>query len=179
MKRPLRIVAVVVAVLIVLLVVVPFLIPVDKFRPTIEQKASQALGRQVQFGSLSLSLISGSLSAENLSIGDDPKFSTSPFLTAKSLKVGVEIFPLIFSKTLNITGITIENPQVTLLHNPAGQWNYSSLGASAAKSAQKPAASASSTATSPADLSVQKFTLADGSIVVGSTSLRSAAPTIT
>ena len=169
MKRPLRIVAIVVAVLIVLLVVVPFLIPVDKFRPTIEQKASQALGRQVQFGSLSLSLISGSLSAENLSIGDDPKFSTSPFLTAKSLKVGVEIFPLIFSKTLNITGITIENPQVTLLHNPAGQWNYSSLGGSAAKSAQKPVASASNTATSPADLSVQKFTLADGSIVVGST----------
>jgi AsmA protein len=170
MKRPLRIVAVIAAVLVVLLVVVPFLIPVDKFRPTIQQKASQALGRQVEFGSLSLSLFSGSLSAENLSIGDDPKFSTSPFLTAKSLKVGVEIFPLIFSKTLNITGITIENPQVTLLHNPAGQWNYSSLGASAAKSAQKPAASASNTATSPADLSVQKFTLADGSIVVGSTS---------
>ncbi|MGC1414363.1 MAG: AsmA family protein [Candidatus Acidiferrum sp.] len=169
MKRPLRIVAIIAAVLIVLLVVVPFLIPVDKFRPTIQQKASQALGRQVEFGSLSLSLFSGSLSAENLSIGDDPKFSTSPFLTAKSLKVGVEIFPLIFSKTLNITGITIENPQVTLLHNPAGQWNYSSLGASAAKSAQKADASASNTATSSADLSVQKFTLADGSIVVGST----------
>lgn len=170
MKRTFRIVVIVVAVLIVLLVVVPFLIPVDKFRPTIEQKASQALGRQVQFGSLSLSLISGSLSAEDLSIGDDAKFSTSPFLTAKSLKVGVEIFPLIFSKTLNITGITIENPQVTLLHNPAGQWNYSSLGGSARKSAQEPAASASGTAASPADLSVQKFTLADGSIVVGSTS---------
>jgi AsmA protein len=169
MKRPLRIVAIIAAVLIVLLVVVPFLIPVDKFRPTIQQKASQALGRQVEFGSLSLSLFSGSLSAENLSIGDDPKFSTSPFLTAKSLKVGVEIFPLIFSKTLNITGITIENPQVTLLHNPAGQWNYSSLGASKAKSAQKADASASNAATSPADLSVQKFTLADGSIVVGST----------
>lgn len=85
MKRTFRIVVIVVAVLIVLLVVVPFLIPVDKFRPTIEQKASQALGRQVQFGSLSLSLISGSLSAEDLSIGDDVKFSTSPFLTAKSL----------------------------------------------------------------------------------------------
>lgn len=170
MKRTLRIVAIVVVVVILLLVVVPFLIPVDKFRPTIEEKASQALGRQVQFGSLSLSLISGSLSAESLSIGDDPKFSTSPFLTAKSLKVGVEIIPLILSKTLNVTGITIENPQVTLLHNPAGQWNYSTLGGSAANSAQKPAASASGAASSAADLSVQKFTLADGSIIVGSTS---------
>ena len=162
MNRTLRIVAIVVAVLIVLLVVAPFLIPVDKFRPTIEEKASQALGRNVQLGNLSLSLFSGSLSAESLSIGDDPKFSKSPFLTAKSLKVGVEIMPLIFSKTLNITGITIESPEVTLLHNAAGDWNYSSLGGASAKS--------SKSATSTADLSVQKFTLKDGRIIVGSTS---------
>src|SRR5438105_5880847 len=42
------------------------------------EKASAALGRKVQLGNLSLSLLSGSLSAENLSIGDDPKFSSSP-----------------------------------------------------------------------------------------------------
>jgi AsmA protein len=168
MNRTLRIVAIVVVVFIVLLVIAPFLIPVDKFRPTIEEKASQALGRQVQLGGLSLSLITGSLSAENLSIGDDPKFSTSPFLTAKSLKVGVEILPLIFSKTLKVTGITIENPEVLLLHNSAGQWNYSTLGGAAAKSQQAQAAKASSSA-APADLSVEKFTLEDGRITVGST----------
>ena len=166
MKRTLRIVAIVVVVLLLIVVIVPFLIPVDKFRPTIEEKASQALGRQVQLGGLSLSLLTGSLSAQNLSVGDDPKFSSSPFLTAKSLKVGVEIMPLIFSKTLNVTGITIENPEVNLLHNPAGQWNYSTLGGAAAKSAQKPAASSS---TGPGDFSVQKFTLNDGRITVGST----------
>ena len=163
MKRTLRIVAIVVVVLIVLVVIVPFLIPVDKFRPTIEEKASQALGRKVELGNLSLSLISGSLSAESISIGDDPKFSSSPFLTAKSLKVGVEIMPLLFSKTLNVTGVTIESPEVVLLHNPAGQWNYSTLGGAAAKSQQAPAA------TSPADLSVEKFSLKDGRIVVGLT----------
>ena len=166
MNRTLRIVAIVVVVLILIVVVVPFLIPVDKFRPTIEEKATQALGRKVELGNLSLSLLSGSLSAESVSIGDDPKFSTSPFLTAKSLKVGVEIMPLIFSKTLNVTGIAIESPEVILLHNPAGQWNYSTLGGAAAKSAEKPAATS---ATSPADLSVQKFALKDGRIIVGST----------
>ncbi|MGB8476313.1 MAG: AsmA family protein [Candidatus Acidiferrum sp.] len=170
MKRTLRVVAIVLAVLVLLLVLIPFLIPVDKFRPTIEQKASQALGRQVQFGSLSLSLFSGSLSAEKLSVGDDPKFSRSPFLTAKSLKVGVEIFPLIFSKTLNITGITIESPEVTLLHNPAGVWNFSSLAGASAKSEQAQAAKSSTSTASPADLSVQKFTLSDGRIIIGSTS---------
>lgn len=166
MNRNLRIIAIVVVVLLLLVVIVPFLIPVDKFRPTIEEKASQALGRQVQVGDLSFSLLRGSLSAENLSVGDDPKFGTSPFLTAKSLKVGVEIMPLIFSKTLNVTGITIENPEVNLLRNPAGQWNYSTLGGASAKSAQKPAASSSG---APADFSVQKFALNDGRITVGST----------
>src|SRR6266481_498523 len=169
MKKTLKIVLIVVGVLVVVVLVVPFLIPVNQFRPTIEEKASAALGRKVELGNLSLSLISGSVSADNLSIGDDPKFSSAPFLTAKSLKVGVEIMPLIFSKTLNVTGVTIASPQVTLLHNPAGVWNYSSLGGSAAKAEAKKAP-ASSGASNAADISIKKLTLSDGIIIVGSTS---------
>jgi len=167
MNKTLKIVLIVVGVLIVLVLVAPFLISVNEFRPTIEQKASAALGRKVQLGNLSLSLLSGSLAAENLSIGDDPKFSASPFLTAQSLKVGVEIMPLIFSKTLNVTGVTIDSPQVTLLRNAAGQWNYSSLGGAAAKAqAKQPPAKAP---TVPAEVSVAKLTLTNGTIIVGST----------
>jgi len=161
MRGKLRIVLIIVGVLIVLVLVAPSLIPVNQFRPTIEEKTSAALGRKVQLGNLSFSLLSGSLSAENLSIGDDPKFSSSPFLTAKSLKVGVEIMPLIFSKTINVTGITIVSPQVTLLRNAASQWNYSSLGGSSAKS--------SSPSNSSAGFSVKKLELGDGSIILGST----------
>jgi AsmA protein len=161
MNKTLKIVLIVVGVLIVLVLVVPFLIPVNQFRPAIEEKASAALGRKVELGNLSLSLISGSVSADNITIGDDPKFSTSPFLTAKSLNVGVEIMPLIFSKTLNVTGVTIDTPQVTLLRNPAGLWNYSSLGGPAAKS--------KSSSNSAGELSVKKLELKNGSIIVGST----------
>jgi AsmA protein len=162
MNKTFKIVLIVVGVLIVLVLVAPFLIPVNQFRPTIEEKASAALGRKVELGNLSLSLISGSLSADNISIGDDPKFSSTPFLTAKSLNVGVEIMPLIFSKTLNVTGVTIDTPQVTLLHNAAGLWNFSSLGGSAAKS-KSPSTSSSE------ELSIKKFNLKDGSIILGST----------
>jgi len=165
MGKRLRILLIAVVVIVVLLVAAPFLIPVNKFRPTIEQTASDALGRKVSVGDLSLSLLSGSLTAKDLSVGDDPKFSPSPFLTAQSLSVGVEVLPLIFSKTLNVTGITIDEPQVTLLRNPAGQWNYSSLGASA-----KPATKSSSTASaSTPEVSVKKLELKDGKIIVGTT----------
>jgi AsmA protein len=170
MKKALKIVLIVVGVLIVVVLVAPFLIPVNQFRPIIEEKASAALGRKVELGNISLSLISGSLSAENLSIGDDPKFSSAPFLTAKSLNVGVEIMPLIFSKTLNITDVAIVSPQVILLHNGAGAWNYSSLGGAAAKSQAKQAhAEKTSGAANAEEVSVKKLTLSDGRIVVGST----------
>src|SRR6201993_706043 len=100
MKKTLKILLIIVGVLIVIVLVVPFLVPVNQFRPTIEEKASAALGRKVQVGNLSLSLLSGSLSAENLSIGDDPNFISSLFPPAKSLKVGVKMIPLIFSKPI-------------------------------------------------------------------------------
>src|SRR5262249_40595712 len=102
----------------------------------------------------------------NLVVADDPKFSPSPFLTAKFLSVGVEMMPLIFSKTLNVTGITIDQPEVTLLRNPAGQWNYSSIGGSSTPSQAK-APSRSTTATP--EISVKRFELKNGKIIVGTT----------
>jgi AsmA protein len=174
MSRTLKIIGIVVGVLIVIVLVAPFLIPVNQFRPTIEEKASAALGRKVQVGNLSLSLLSGSLGADNLSIADDPKYNQTPFLSAKSVKVGVEIMPLILSKTLNVTDIVIDSPQVTLIRGAGGQWNYSSLGGSAAKSqAAKPAAAAkpsdSSSSSSPGEFSVAKLELKNGRITIGST----------
>jgi AsmA protein len=161
-----------IGVLIVLLIVVPFFIPVNQFKPTIEEKASGALGRKVQLGNLSLSLLHGALTAQDLSVGDDPKFSRSPFLTAKSVSVGVEIMPLIFSKQLNVTDIIIDEPQVTLLKNANGVWNYSTIGASASGSTPeaKPAATATpASSSSTPDISVKELELKDGKIVVGTT----------
>jgi AsmA protein len=176
MGRMLKIVGIVVGVLIVLVVVVPFLVPVNQFRPTIEQKASAVLGRKVEVGNLSFSLLSGSLGADNLAIADDPKFSNAAFLSAKSVKVGVEVMPLIFSKTLNVTDIVIDSPQVTLIRDAKGEWNYSSFGGSAAKSeatqtpaAAKPGNAAPSSSTPPGEFSVQKLELKNGRITVGST----------
>jgi AsmA protein len=171
MNRTLRIVLVGVGVLIVLLLVLPFLIPVNQFRPTIEQRLSTSLGRKVQVGDLSFSLFRGALSAKDLSIGDDPKFSSSPFLTAKSLDVGVEVMPLIFSRQLNVTRITIDEPQVTLLKNPEGVWNYSSLGspgAAPASKGEKPAGAQGGAASAPA-VTVNELELKDGKIVLGNT----------
>jgi AsmA protein len=164
MDRKVRNILIAVGIVILILVIVPFLIPVNQFKPTIEAKASAALGRQVQMGNLSLSLFTGSLSADNLAVADDPKFGQTPFLTAKAVRVGVAMMPLIFSRALNITSVTIKDPQVTLLHNPAGQWNYSSIGGAAANTANNQAAPQNN---SSSELSVEKLSLENGTIIVG------------
>ena len=103
MKTVIKVVGIVVAVLIVVAIALPFLVNVNSFRPQIESNLSSALGRPVKVGNLSLSIFSGSVEADQLSIADDPKFSSAPFIQAKSLQVGVELMPLIFSKQLNVT----------------------------------------------------------------------------
>ena len=120
MKRNLKIAGIVVACLLVVSIALPFLINVNTFRPKLESEASSALGRQVTVGNLTLSILSGSIGAENIAIADDPTFSNSPFVTAKSLKAGVELMPLIFSKQLNVTDITLDAPQITVLKTNSG-----------------------------------------------------------
>jgi AsmA protein len=164
MSSKLKWVAIAVVVLLVVLFIVPFLIPVNKFRPTIEQKASASLGRKVELGNLSLSILSGSLEIDNLSIADDPKFNNGPFLTAKSVKLGVELMPLIFSQQVNVTGIEIVNPQVTLLKNPSGKWNFSSIGGNSA-----PSSTSGASKKTAESLTVKTLELKDGQITLGTT----------
>jgi len=159
----LKIVGIVIAILLVVLIVLPFIINVNSFRPKIESELSDALGRQVTVGNLSLSLLSGTVRADNIAIADDPNFGKQPFVTAKSLKVGVELMPLIFSKQLNVTGITLDHPQITLLKKPDGTWNYSSIGGASAKQSSAPKQGG----TSAQNLSVARLNINDGKLLVG------------
>ena len=65
-------------------------------------------GVQSKLGNLSLSILAGSVGIDDISIADDPAFSKSPFVTAKSLKVGVELMPLMLSKQLNVTAFELD-----------------------------------------------------------------------
>ena len=162
MKSILKIAAIVVAVLVVVVIALPFLINVNRFRPQIELELSGALGRQAGVGNLSLSILSGSVAADDITIADDPGFSKSPFVTAKSLKVGVELLPLVFSKQLNVTEITLEQPEIRLLKTAGGKWNFSSIGGASTKQAQTQA-----TGAAPANFSVAKLKVSNGRLIAG------------
>ena len=164
MKRNLKIAGIVVAGLLLLLIALPLLINVNSFRPKIESEATNTLGRPVTLGNLSLSILSGTVGIDNISIADDPSFSKSPFVTAKSLSVGVKLMPLIFSRELNVTEIVLDEPQITLLKATNGKWNFSSLGGTNAGGAPQPDQSGAAT---PQNFSVAKLEIKDGKLSVG------------
>jgi AsmA protein len=168
-KKVLKIVGIVVGVALLLVIAVPFFINVNNYRPQIESNLSSALGRPVKVGNLSLSILSGSVEANQLSIADDPKFSNNSFIQAKSLKVGVELMPLIFSKQLNVTHLVIEQPQIAILRNREGVWNFSSLGNQAG---QAPKTADKSGSSGSGNLSVDKLEIKDGTISLGSVPAR-------
>jgi AsmA protein len=162
MKRGLRIAGIVVAVIVLAAIALPFLVNVNSFRPKLESELSSALGRRVKVGNLSLALLSGSVSAQDLSIAEDPAFGQDPFIRAKALNVGVEVMPLIFSKTLHVTDITLDRPEILLLHDGSGKWNFSSLGGKSEPAAKAPPGGGSSAPS----LSVSRMDVKNGRLSV-------------
>ena len=177
MKKILKIVAIVVGILIVILIALPFLIDVNTFRPKLESELTDVLGRQVKVGNLSLSLLSGGVAADDISIADDPEFSKTPFVQAKSLKVGVELIPLLFSKTLNVTDLTLNQPEISLVKSENGEkWNFSSLGSKSPAQTTEPKSAAEPKKPEPQsekssgggnlNVSVAKLSVKDGRLTV-------------
>ena len=162
-KHWLKIVLGCIALIVLVLIAAPFLVNANDFRPTIQTQLSRALGRPITLGDISFSLLKGSLVAKDISIADDPAFSTTPFLRADSLQIGVEVMPLILHRQLQITKLTIEKPSINLLHAANGRWNFSSMGSAASSVSQSP-----QQVSALPDLSVGELDITDGSASVSS-----------
>ena len=158
MRKIVFIVGGIVVVLILIALALPFLIDANQFKPRVEAEASKALGREVKVGNLSLSIFSGGVKAENLSIAENAAYGKGPFLTAKGMAIGVEMMPLITSRKLNVQSFTIEQPEVALIHGTNGKWNVSTLGGNASQ--------AKSGDSAPGEFKVGKFAIHNGRVTV-------------
>jgi AsmA protein len=147
-------------IILILLIAIPFLLNADNYRPRIQTALSDATGRQVTLGHLSFSLFTGSLTADQLSIADDPAFGQQPFIQAQQIHIGIEVGPLLFHKQIKIRSITIDTPKINLIQNQANIWNYASLGNSS-KRANKP-----ETQSTMPNLSIGVLEVKDGQVTI-------------
>ena len=114
--------------LMVAAVAAPFLISVNQFRPTLESELSAALGREVKLGNLQLKILSGEVTADDLSVAEDPAFGKPAFLRAKSLHVGVELWPFLVSRKLIVTDLTIDRPEIAPRQRYRRAWPLTGAG---------------------------------------------------
>ena len=158
-----KILGIVIALLVAAIIAIPFVLDANQFRPKLESELTRALGREVKVGHLRLSILSGGVAADDIAIADDPAFSRSHFVRAKSFRVGVELKPLIFSKSVRITGITLIQPEVNLIRSASGDWNFSRIGG---KPDTRPNETSSSSSPASSNISVKTIEITGGRITV-------------
>jgi AsmA protein len=161
----------VVALFLIVAVCLPLFLNADNFRSRIEATLTKSLGRQVTIGKLELSVWSGGLVATNATVADDPAFSAQPFIQADSVKIGVELLPLILSKQVHVRGFSLISPKVQLLRSANGTWNYSTIG----KASATPSAQDADTRQTFPDLTVGHVTVENGRFTVGAQAAAGAA----
>lgn len=157
MKRLLIGVLAVLLILVVLGAGALLLVDVNHFRPQIQASLGKALGREVSIGKLHMAVWSGSLDADQIRIADAPSFGPEPFVSARSLEIGVKLWPLLLHRELHVTSLTLDQPVVRLLQNRKGDWNFAGLGGGTAAPAQGRSGA-------PAGLTVDRLRINDGRI---------------
>ena len=139
MRKIAIVVGIVVAVLVVAVGILFATFNPNDYRGTIQAKLEEQLNRKVSLGDMSLGLFPLRFKVANLSIADDPRFNKkSPFLQAQELSVSVKLLPLL-SKSVEVDSLSLERPNVDLIRNAQGVWNFASLGQTSASEAASPA----------------------------------------
>lgn len=128
MRKVLMAIVAVVVVVVAALLIFAATFNVNKYRGTIQSQLEEKLGRPVQLGEMHLSIFPPRFRVENLSIADDPQFSSStPFVKAQELDVSVKLLPLLH-KQVELNSVILQRPSLNLIKNQSGAWNFSSLG---------------------------------------------------
>lgn len=128
MRKAAIVIGIIVVAIIGILLIAPVFINLNQYRPQIQSELQQKLGRQVTFGNLHLRLLTPRLRVDNVNISDDPHFSTGrPFAQAQELDVSLALFPLL-SGSVEVNSLTLQRPDIELVRNAQGVWNFSTIG---------------------------------------------------
>lgn len=103
---------------------VPFLIPVDRFRPLLVRLVETSTGREVEIDALRLHLIPTiRIRAVNIRVKQPDGFGTGDALTVRSVDFKVAPAALL-ARRLDVTDIVISGVRVNLLRDHAGLTNF-------------------------------------------------------
>ena len=91
-------------------------------------RAEDALGRKISVGEVEATLFSGiGVRLSNFVMADDPAYSSGEFVRAKDVQVNVKFWPLL-RKEVQIKRVILHDPVISVVRNPAGNFNFSTIG---------------------------------------------------
>ena len=103
---------------------------INRFKPQIVSMVSKAFNRQVDFErvGLGISLRQGiSLRISNLVVVDDPEFQKGDFLVVKDISLAVDVLNYIRKKKVDVSGVFIDSPRLTIIRKKDGSINVQSM----------------------------------------------------
>ena len=112
-------------IIIAALLIIPMFVDVQKYKPILESKVTEATGRSFSVGDdLKLSLFPwAGVSFSELRLGNPTGFAEKEFVKVKSFEVRVKLLPLI-SKEIQIKRFVMDEPQIVLVKNKNGRGNW-------------------------------------------------------
>jgi len=100
---------------------------VELQRAVILRRVEAALGRKVAVDVIAVSLWGGlGVRLEHVRIADDSLFDEADFFSADAVMLRARLWPLLHGR-FDVGRIDLQRPQVHLVRDTAGRWNYSTL----------------------------------------------------
>jgi hypothetical protein len=149
-------------------------------RDGILQQAGLIVGRDVAADRIALSLWGGiGVRVDHIRVADDPQFSTSDFAQAEAVIAHAKLLPLLRGR-LEVDRFDLRQPEVHLIRDTAGRWNYQSIGRPTPSTNSEPSSTPAAAGVSPEQL---PFIIGRANIEAGSLSVtdrsQNPAPTTT
>ena len=139
-KRILIILSAALILILAALVSVPYFVDTNQFRSRVISGLESALHRKVSVQSAELTVLTGlGLRLNRLVVFEDPQFGPVPFARLTSLRVRLRLLPLLLGK-VEVGLIQVVDPEISLVKDKVGTWNFESLGKGA--KAESPASKA-------------------------------------
>ena len=112
-------------VIIAAMLLIPMFVDVQKYKPVLESKVTEATGRPFSVGDdLRLSLFPwAGVSFSDLRLGNPAGFAEKEFVSVKSFEVRIKLLPLL-SKDIQIKRFVVNEPRFNLIKNKQGRANW-------------------------------------------------------
>jgi uncharacterized protein involved in outer membrane biogenesis len=125
-KIALVVVLVVVVLLAGLAIIVPLLVDVDRYRPQVAAQIEEAMGKPTQIGRLTLTVFPRlSIRADDFALGNSPPYPSGPLVKARRIYAVFNARAL-WNRQIVITSLELDDPDIRLLSDGRGHWNFES-----------------------------------------------------